>query len=153
MQRITVSLDDDIMDLIDTYQVEHGVANRSEAVRDLVRTAIAVEHRKSAALDTFCVASLTYAYDPHSRDLATRVHAMHQGRHDLTVAALHVHLDHHTCLEVVALKGPVQQVRALADAVTRERGVRHGHLHVVPALSDAAPHSHDNGPTHGHVSV
>lgn len=153
MQRITVSLDDDVMAIIDGHMARHGAGNRSEALRDLVRAASAQEHREDPAPGAFCVASLTYAYDPHRRDLSARIHALHQDRHDLTVATMHVHLDHHTCLEVVALRGPVEPVRALAHAVTGERGVRHGHLHVVPAHDDREPHSHDDGPVHSHVAV
>ena len=153
MQRITVSLDDDVTDLIDGYMARHGIANRSEALRDLVRAAAAQEHRADPGEGAFCVASLTYAYDPHRRDLSTRIHALHQDRHDLTVATMHVHLDHETCLEVVALKGAVRPVQELASEVLRERGVRHGNLHVVPARHDVTPHSHDDGPAHSHVSV
>jgi CopG family nickel-responsive transcriptional regulator len=45
---------------------------------------------------------------------------------------MHVHLDNDACLEVSVLKGPRAEVRASADAVTSERGVRQGHVHVIP---------------------
>ncbi len=48
-------------------------------------------------------------------------------------AALHVHLDEHTCLEVVALRGSAKRSRAIADRLLAVKGVRYGQL--VPATS------------------
>jgi CopG family nickel-responsive transcriptional regulator len=47
------------------------------------------------------------------------------------VAALHVHLDQHACLEVIALRGSPRRIRALADQLVAVKGVRYGQL--VPA--------------------
>jgi CopG family nickel-responsive transcriptional regulator len=37
MQRITITLDDDLMDDLDRMIAEHGHQNRSEAIRDFTR--------------------------------------------------------------------------------------------------------------------
>jgi len=43
-------------------------------------------------------------------------------------------------------------VRALADNTVSQRGVRHGHLHLVPAESARGRHSHGGGPhEHEHI--
>jgi CopG family nickel-responsive transcriptional regulator len=44
---------------------------------------------------------------------------------------MHAHLDHENCLESVILRGSTREVRAFADAMIAERGVRHGSLNVV----------------------
>jgi CopG family nickel-responsive transcriptional regulator len=46
------------------------------------------------------------------------------------------------------LKGPVKRVRAFAEELIAERGVRHGVLNLVN-VELGAPHSHD-GSTHSH---
>ena len=48
--------------------------------------------------------------------------------HHLIITTLHVHLDHHNCLEVLVLKGPGAEVRALAERLITTRGVMFGKL-------------------------
>ncbi len=52
-------------------------------------------------------------------------------QHDYTdeiVSTMHVHLDHHNCLEILALKGRGERVYELADHLLGLRGVKHGEL-------------------------
>ena len=64
-------------------------------------------------------------------ELAERLTAIQHDHHDLTVAAMHVHLDHENCLESVVLRGETAAVRSFAESLMAERGVRHGALNVV----------------------
>jgi CopG family nickel-responsive transcriptional regulator len=131
MQRVTMTIDDDLLAALDASVAARGYQGRSEAIRDILREALGAE--RQAAHRTQCVAALTYVYDHHKRNLAERLTDLQHDHHDLTVAAVHVHLDHETCLEVAVMKGRTGDVRALADEITSERGVRHGHLHIIPA--------------------
>jgi CopG family transcriptional regulator, nickel-responsive regulator len=45
-------------------------------------------------------------FNHHQRELAERLTSLQHDRHDLTVAAMHSHLDHENRLESVILKGP-----------------------------------------------
>ena len=141
MQRITLSIDDDLAATLDRHMKKHRYASRSEALRDILREVQARERleEKSAG---FCVATLAYIYDHETRDLGRRLTQAQHKHHDLQVATLHVHLDHDSCLEVSVLRGPVKQVRALADETVSQRGVRHGQLHLVPADRERGGHEH-----------
>jgi CopG family nickel-responsive transcriptional regulator len=48
--------------------------------------------------------------------------------HQNIIAAMHVHLDAHNCLEVIALRGRSAEVRGIADAILGVKGVKHGRL-------------------------
>ena len=104
MQRITISIDDELANAFDRYIDERGYGNRSEAVRDLIRDRLDDPANEPSATH-HCVASLSYVYDHHERALAERMAAAQHAQHDLTVASMHVHLDHHNCLETVVLQG------------------------------------------------
>jgi CopG family nickel-responsive transcriptional regulator len=147
MERFTISLDEDLAKEFDRLIEKRGYGNRSEAVRDLLRAEL---ERASQGADkaAYCVASLSYVYNHHERDLAERLTELQHGHHDLTVATMHAHLDHDNCLESVILRGPSADVRAFADAMTAERGVRHGSLNVVSVDID---HGRDHH--HGHAYV
>jgi len=86
--------------------------------------------------DSFCVANLSYVYNHHQRDLTERLTEAQHAHHDLVVATTHVHLDHDNCLETVILKGRTAVVRAFAQGIEAERGVRHGQLNVVTVDTD-----------------
>jgi CopG family transcriptional regulator, nickel-responsive regulator len=52
------------------------------------------------------------------------------------LAATHVHLDHHNCLEVVIMKGRSGSIRAVANAILSLKGVKHGQLVVTSTGKD-----------------
>lgn len=150
MQRVTITIDDDLLAVVDALAERKGYASRSEAIRDLLRA----ETGRAAVLAeaTPCVATLSYVYDHAARDLARRLTGAHHAHHDLGIASLHVHLDHDTCLEVAVLRGEAGAVRRFADAVTAERGVRHHALHLVPAEIEESRHGHGGDPhRHAHI--
>lgn len=149
MQRTTIVLDDEFVEELDRLIAVRGYKNRSEAVRDLARAGMrqAVEEEGGAG---DCVAALVYVYDHDERELSKRLtHAFHD-HHDLSLSAMHVHLDHGSCLEVAVLKGAASEVRHLAHHVIAERGVRHGRLVMVPVEMETEKHAHAGVPSHKH---
>ncbi|MCB4769205.1 nickel-responsive transcriptional regulator NikR [Ancylobacter sp. Lp-2] len=155
MQRVTVTIDDALLAALDAHAARRGYENRSEAIRDALRTALGMEEAPAAddadANRQPCIATLSYVYDHEKRELARRLTQVQHGHHDLTVASLHVHLDHGTCLEVSVLRGPADEVKQLADTVVTQRGVRYGNLHLVPAGEETHGHEHGHGHPHDHV--
>ena len=147
MQRLTISLDETLAHSFDHLVSEQGYRSRSEAVRDLVRQA--VESRRLAkVVDANCVANLSYVYNHHTRALAERLISIQHEHHDLVISTTHVHLDHDDCLESAILKGPVLAVRALADRIQAERGVRFGSINIISVTPNDHHHGEDHH-THG----
>ena len=81
---------------------------------------------------------------------ANRIALLAEDRIDLTIATMHVHLDHESCLEVAVLRGDVEQVRRLSEGVISQSGVRYGHTHVVPVKIAVQSHHHDGEAGTGH---
>ena len=132
MQRITITLDDDLMEELDRVIAAKGYQNRSEAIRDLARAGMKLTSIETgAAMQVIGV--LSYVFDHGARDLARRLTNTFHDHHCLAVSSMHVHLDHDNCLEIAVLKGPPDQVQHFSEHVISERAVRYGHLHVVPA--------------------
>ena len=48
--------------------------------------------------------------------------------HHLILSTMHMHLDHHNCLEVLAVKGMAREVRQVAEKLISVKGVKHGKL-------------------------
>jgi CopG family nickel-responsive transcriptional regulator len=153
MQRVTITLDDALMDELDAIIAARGYQNRSEAIRDLARAGIreAAEDVSSQRRD--CVAALVYTYDHAARQLSKRLTSAYHEHHELSLASLHVHLDHDTCLEVTVLRGKADDVQHFGEHVIAERGVRHGKIVRMPfEPAGARPqtsHGHDGEHHHG----
>jgi len=142
MKRLTMSLDDDLADAFEAVVRARGYANRSEAFRDLLRHDLSGTRLRERP-DEPCVATLSYIYNHHQRQLAARLTELQHAHHELTVSTMHAHLDHEHCIETVILRGRTRAVRAFAQSVITQPGVSHGHLHVVPAALRHA-HGHDH---------
>ncbi|MGH6856985.1 MAG: nickel-responsive transcriptional regulator NikR [Methylocella sp.] len=154
MQRVTVTFDDELVAELDRFMKGRGYHNRSEAIRDLARAGMQ-QPRGGARDNGDCVAALIYVYDHTVRELAKRLADAHHHHHDLSVAAMQVHLDHASCMEVALLRGGTREVHHFAEQIIAERGVRHGRLVAVPVEVQEETHSHgnDRAKRHPHVHV
>jgi CopG family nickel-responsive transcriptional regulator len=126
LTRIGVVIGSDLLARFDRFLEKQGYTNRSEALRDLMRdrlVAAAVEDPEAPVVGT-----VTLIYDHHSRLLPDKLMDLQHDHHDLIISTTHAHLDHHTCLEVVVVKGPSKRVQKLADLLIGAKGVQHGRL-------------------------
>ena len=130
MERLTISLNDQLAKQFESAMHKLGYFNRSEAVRDLIRNMIETTRQEEHA-DGYCIATLSYIYNHHERELARCVTSTLHNHHNLTLSTMHVHMDHDNCLEVTILRGTIRSVKNFANLVTATPGVRHGKLHLL----------------------
>lgn len=124
--RFGVSIDEPLLARFDELIERSGQANRSEAVRDLIRARLVEYETEDDSAHAFGV--LTIVYDHHQRDLQDRLIDIQHDHHDHIISTTHVHIDHHNCLEVVLLRGPVGMIRRMSDALSGLKGVKHSQL-------------------------
>ena len=156
-ERFTVSVEPQLAEAFDAFMRRKGYGNRSEAVRDLIRGALARE-TLAPEHEGFCVAVLSYMYDHHERELSKRLTQTHHAHFDLTVTTLHVHLDHDHCVEAVLLKGLGRDVQAFAESVMARPGILHGTLHRMPMPlgrdnTELSPEVEEVGENAGHAAA
>jgi CopG family transcriptional regulator, nickel-responsive regulator len=124
--RFGVSMDARVLKALDRIVASRRYANRSEAVRDLVRGQQVREAWEKAAGSV--VGTLTLVYDHHVREVNERLLGLQHDHEDLVHSTMHVHLSHRMCLEVIVMKGKARDVQQLADQLIAARGVKHGQL-------------------------
>lgn len=152
MERITISLEPELAQILESLTQKNGYASRSEAVRDLIRGWHSQDTlRKNESAE--CLAYMGYVYNHHDRTMAERLSHTQHDRHDLMVSSMHMHLDHDNCLEVAFLRGPTKEVRAFAHRVIALTGIRHGQVQILPMLTAAGDKGHDHGDGHHHVHL
>ena len=124
--RFGVSLEEDLLTAFDAWRERRESPSRSEAIRDLIRAALVEE--TTAKGEAQAVGTLSLVYNHHHSDLAQRLTELQHDVHDLIVTTLHIHLDHHNCLEVLVLRGTSDEIRGLAQRILAVKGVKHGQL-------------------------
>ncbi|MEW6081276.1 MAG: nickel-responsive transcriptional regulator NikR [Bacillota bacterium] len=126
--RFGVSMEADLLERFDGQIGRKGYGSRSEAIRDLVRKSLI--HEGWEAGEQEVAGTITLLYDHHVRGLSELLTRL---QHDFTgsfVSTMHVHMDHHNCLEVIVVKAKAKEARALADLLIAQKGVKHGNLTV-----------------------
>lgn len=124
--RFGVSLEEELLRNFDRLIRQRKYANRSEAIRDLIREALVKEEWKEKAGEVAGV--ITLVYDHHKRELLNRLTDIQHDYKDMIISAQHVHLDHDNCLEMIALKGNPQEAAELKDKLRSAKGVKFGSL-------------------------
>ncbi len=135
LERIGISLEQDLLAQFDRLIAEKGYVNRSEAVRDLIRDSLVQREWASRGREEK-VAVVTLVYDHDSSSLAQKLAHIQHENHRAVVSALHVHLDPHNCLEVLVLRGRGSEISAMGEGLVSTKGVKYGK--VVPATTGEA---------------
>lgn len=124
--RFGVAMDSALLDKFDQLILKKGYKNRSEAIRDLVRNNLVEEEWKIGNRET--VGTVTIVYSHHVRELADILTELQHHYHAEIISCMHVHLDEHNCLEVLAVKGKSARIKRIADILIATKGVKHGKL-------------------------
>jgi CopG family nickel-responsive transcriptional regulator len=122
LYRFGVSLDRRLIEQFDRLLRRRKYSNRSEAIRDLIRASLVAQEWADGSS---VAGAITLTYDHHRRDLITRLVDIQHDYAGLIVSTQHIHLDHHNCLEIVAVRGRAREAQGLADRLRAERGVKH----------------------------
>lgn len=151
LQRFGISMPDDLLQRFDEVIGQQGYANRSEAIRDIVRDYLIQRHSEQPGGEI--VGTITIIYDHHTRGLESRLVQIQHEDVDAIRCSTHVHLDDDNCIEVLVVRGRAEAVRMIADSIISTRGVKHGRLTCtsVEAISTGEPgHAHDHPHAHDH---
>ncbi|MFA5928479.1 MAG: nickel-responsive transcriptional regulator NikR [Candidatus Margulisiibacteriota bacterium] len=126
LTRFGVSIENELLKEFDQYLADKCYENRSEAIRDLIRDALTRQAHKN--IKTVALGTISLVYDHHSNGLAQRLMDVQHDYHDHITATVHVHIDHHNCLEIIVVKGQIAKLQALADRLISVKGVKSGKL-------------------------
>jgi CopG family nickel-responsive transcriptional regulator len=126
VMRFGVAMDKALLARFDSVIVKKGYKNRSEAIRDLVRNNLVEQEWKADNRET--VGTVTIVYTHHVRELADTLNELQHQFHTEIISCMHVHLDAHSCLEVLAVRGKPSRIKEIADRLIVTKGVKHGKL-------------------------
>jgi CopG family nickel-responsive transcriptional regulator len=134
VSRFSMSLPPSLLRQLDEMSGEKGYDNRSLAIADMIRNQL-VEHRQKFGTEDIA-GTITLVYDHHKQHVQETLTDIQHDHHDVILSTVHVHLDHHNCLEVLLVRGKAALIRKIADALISAKGVKHGKLTVTTTGKD-----------------
>ena len=134
VSRFSVSLPPSLLKQLDEMTLEKSYDNRSLAIADMIRAQL-VEHRQKFGSEEIC-GTITLVYDHHKMHVQETLTDIQHDHHEVILSTVHVHLDHHNCLEVLLVRGQAAIVRQIADELIAAKGVKHGKLTVTTTGKD-----------------
>ena len=124
--RFGISLDGALLERFDARIKKKDYANRSEAIRDLIRDNLVSDEWESSKVET--VGTITIVYSHDTRELTDTLIDLQHHYYESIVSSLHIHIDEHNCLEVIVVKGKGGEIKAISDKLIGTKGVKHGKL-------------------------
>lgn len=125
LKRFGVSLEEDLLAALDEFSKNNRFPNRSQALRHLIRKNLVTQRWEN---NQVVAGAIVLVYDHHKRDLQRNSTNIQHDFHDLILSVQHVHLDHHHCLETIAVKGQAERLTDLANRLIGLKGIFHGEL-------------------------
>lgn len=120
--RFGVSLEEELLRKFDERLKEEKFANRSEAIRGLIREDLV---KKEWQRGKEVVGVLTLVYDHHKRELVNRLIDIQHDYHGNILSTQHIHLDEDNCLEIIVIKGKPEPTQELYRKLKSVKGVKH----------------------------
>lgn len=121
--RISMSLPDDLLSDFDDTSKKKGYFKRSEAIRDALRNFI-LESKWTTDENAVLTGTISLVYDHEVRSLVDKLTDIQHDSGVLIKASLHLHLDEHNCMEIIAMEGKAKELRKLSETMLGNRGVK-----------------------------
>jgi CopG family nickel-responsive transcriptional regulator len=125
VSRFGVSLEEDLLKELDGYVIDNNYPNRSQAIRALIEKFIV---EKKWQCNNVVAGAIVMVYDHHKGDITTKANGIQHDYFDVILSAQHFHLNHHICLEIIAVKGVSSRLTELSDKLLGIKGITHGKL-------------------------
>jgi CopG family transcriptional regulator, nickel-responsive regulator len=143
--RVGVSLEPELLGLLDAWVRERNSPSRSDAIRALIRKEVSDRTLADPDADALGVVALLYRHDAPNvlRRLTAAEHRW--GEHVRSTS--HVHLEGNACAEVVLLLGRRREIERAAEDLRGVKGVLDGgRLVTSPAVAGGRTgHHHPHG--------
>jgi CopG family nickel-responsive transcriptional regulator len=110
---ISVSVPEKLLERVENSIREKGFANRSEIIRQALRTFI-MESRSLSELEGEIAASITIIYSRGTKN--EQISEIQHSFGDIISTYLHAHIEEDYCLEVIVVKGEADNLRKLVNA-------------------------------------
>lgn len=121
VHRISVSLPEQLTRELDSYVVDAGYQNRSQAISHMIRNSLLDHHGRRG--NRVMAGTITLVYDESRPNLRQNLLAVQREYIDSVISSLNVLLEHDYSLEVLQVQGPVDTLNIIVKKIRACKGV------------------------------
>ena len=122
--RTGISFEPKLLKHFDRFIKKQGYTNRSEAINDIIRDRLFHQHENQI------VGTIKVIYDHRIGHYSKNVSNLQHEYHCQIISSMHSYLDHHTCLELIVVKGSVDRIKKLVERIRKTEGVKKAELNL-----------------------
>lgn len=130
LNRISLTIPENLLDRVDEVLEKEDYSSRSEAVRDALRDFL-TEHQWRKELKGKQRGVVVMVYEHDVRGLNEKLLDIQHEERDIIKSVQHLHVGRHECIEAIIVNGPGECIRDLADSLKSLDGVKQVKLAVV----------------------
>ena len=116
--RTGISFEPRLLRMFDSFLKNKGYSSRSEAINDIIRDRLSHHHENEI------IGTIKIIYDQRVGHYGKNVSNLQHDYHCQIVSSMHTYLDHHTCLELIVVKGKIERVNNLFKKIKNTDGVK-----------------------------
>ncbi len=140
LARISITVEEDLLEQFDDYVKERGFPTRSEAMKNMMRDAIVQDEWKKGE---FVAGNISLVYDHHKPGIVQKLIDVQHDYCEEVQCSQHVHLDHDNCMEIIVLRGLGKRILEILKRLHQIKGLKHLGLTMCTAEIQWAPHHHE----------
>lgn len=124
--RFGISMNPELLHRLDEFVKEMNYANRSEALRAILKKELVKKEWEEEEKET--VGVLTVVYDHHHKELIYHLLDEQHHFHPLIISSLHIHLDEDNCVEAIMMRGRVKDIKEASRHLSSIKGIKYSNL-------------------------
>lgn len=125
VSRFGVSLDEDLLKALDSYVLDNGFANRSQAIRHLIEKNMVEEKWKC---DNIVAGAVVLVFNNEKKDILKKSSEIQFDFSDVVLSTQGFYLNEMNFLQIIAVKGPSRRLTEISEKLIGIKGIQHGKL-------------------------
>jgi CopG family nickel-responsive transcriptional regulator len=130
LARFSITVPQDVLEEFDQKLQFCGKYNRSDVLRQLMRSHISDECWRRETGEVY--GTVTLKYNHHEKSLSGITNLQHD-HGAVIVCTTHVHVTHDTCLECIVLRGGAPEVKTFVNELERVKNIQSLHVVIMAA--------------------
>jgi CopG family nickel-responsive transcriptional regulator len=125
IKRFGVSLEDELLEDLDKFADDNGFANRSQAIRFLIKKNIAEQKWQC---NHIVAGTIIIMYSQEKKEITSKIASIQQSYTDVILSSSQYFINKDFCMHIATVMGEAHRLTELSDLLTAIKGIKHGKL-------------------------
>jgi CopG family nickel-responsive transcriptional regulator len=125
LKRFGVSLEDKLLEELDTYASENGFANRSQAIGFLIKKYVTEQKWQCNHIVS---GTIIIMYHRDKKEITSKIASIQLSYTDVILSSSQYFINDDICMHIATVMGEAHRLTELSGQLTTIKGIKHGKL-------------------------